>query len=56
MFLAFACHANFTLFQMDFKSVFLNGFIKEGVYVEQSQGFENFHLIMFSNSERLYMI
>jgi hypothetical protein len=44
MLLAFACHANFTLFQMDVKSIFLNGFIMEEVYVEQPQGFENFHL------------
>ena len=27
---------------MDIKSVFLNGFIKKEVYVEQSPGFENF--------------
>lgn len=42
MLLAYACHANFTLFQMDVKSAFLNGFIMEEVYVEQPQGFENF--------------
>lgn len=34
-FLAYACHANFTLFQMDVKSSFLNGFIMKEVYVEQ---------------------
>ena len=33
--LAFACHMNFKLFQMDMKSAFLNGFIQEEVYVEQ---------------------
>jgi len=44
MLLAFVCHANFTPFQMDVKSIFLNGFIMEEVYVEQPQGFENFHL------------
>lgn len=33
--LAFACYTNFTLFQMDVKSTFLNGFIMEKVYVEQ---------------------
>ena len=32
--LAFACHMNFKLFQIDVKSVFLNGFIQEEVYVE----------------------
>ena len=40
--LAFACHMNFKLFQIDVKSAFLNGFIQEEVYVEQSPGFENF--------------
>ena len=31
--LAFACHMDFKLFQMDVKNVFLNGFIQEEVYV-----------------------
>jgi len=31
--LAFACLKGFKLFQMDVKSVFLNGFINEEVYV-----------------------
>ena len=39
--LAFACHKNFTLYQMDVKSAFLNGYIMEEVYVEQPPGFEN---------------
>ncbi|XP_056165597.1 uncharacterized protein LOC130137693 [Syzygium oleosum] len=38
--LAYACFHNFKLFQMDVKSAFLNGYIKEEVYVEQSPGFE----------------
>ena len=42
LFLAFACHMNFKLFQMDLKSAFLNGFIQEEVYVEQPPGFEDF--------------
>ena len=33
MLLAFACHKNFILYQMDVKSAFLNGFINEEVYV-----------------------
>lgn len=32
--LSFASHRNFKLFQMDIKSIFLNGFINENVYVE----------------------
>ena len=41
MLLAFACHKNFTLYQMDVKSIFLNGYIMEEVYVKQPPGFEN---------------
>ena len=39
--LAFACFKNFKLFQMDVKSAFLNGYIKEEVYVEQPPGFKD---------------
>jgi len=39
--LAFACMSGFKLFQMDVKSVFLNGIINEEVYVEQPPGFED---------------
>jgi len=39
--LAFACFKNFKLYQMDVKSAFLNGVIKEDVYVEQPPGFES---------------
>jgi hypothetical protein len=38
--LAYATYHGFKLFQMDVKSVFLNGPIKEEVYVEQPLGFE----------------
>ena len=41
MLLAFACHKDFILFQMDVKSVFLNGYIMEEVYVKQPPSFEN---------------
>ena len=34
MLLAFACFKNFKLYQIDVKSVFLNGYINEEVYVE----------------------
>ena len=39
--LSFACSNDFKLFQMDVKSAFLNGIIKEEVYVEQPPGFED---------------
>ena len=39
--LSFACANNFRLFQMEVKSAFLNGIIKEEVYVEQPPGFED---------------
>ena len=32
--LTFACYMNFKLFQMNVKSIFLNGYIAEKVYVE----------------------
>jgi hypothetical protein len=39
--LAYTTHHSFKLYQMDVKSAFLNGPIKEEVYVEQSPDFES---------------
>ena len=44
--LALACHLEFKLYQMDVKTNFLNGFLKEDVYIAQPKGFIDPH---FSN-------
>ena len=41
--LALACHLKFKFYQMDIKTAFLNGFIKEDVYVAQPKGFIDPH-------------
>ncbi|GKC15691.1 retrovirus-related pol polyprotein from transposon TNT 1-94, partial [Tanacetum coccineum] len=41
IFLAFATYMNFKVYQMDVKSGFLNGKLKEKVYVKQPPGFES---------------
>ena len=39
--ISFAVNNGITLYQMDVKSAFLNGYIDEEVYVHQPHGFEN---------------
>nr|GEY94851.1 retrovirus-related Pol polyprotein from transposon TNT 1-94 [Tanacetum cinerariifolium] len=41
IFLAFAIYMNFKVYQMDVKSTFLNGKLKEEVYAKQPHGFES---------------
>ncbi|GJW30729.1 retrovirus-related pol polyprotein from transposon TNT 1-94 [Tanacetum coccineum] len=41
IFLAFATYMNFIVYQMDVKSTFLNGKLKEEVYVKQPLGFQS---------------
>jgi hypothetical protein len=54
--LAYVSHHSFKLFQMDVKSAFLNGPIKEEVYVEQPHGFEDdkYPDLVYNLSKALY--
>jgi hypothetical protein len=40
MFLAYACHKQFKVYQMDVKSALLNRDLKEEVYMKQTEGFQ----------------
>ncbi|GJS09486.1 putative ribonuclease H-like domain-containing protein [Tanacetum coccineum] len=39
IFIAYTAHKNITIFQMDIKTAFVNGHLKEEVYVSQPEGF-----------------
>jgi hypothetical protein len=56
MLLAYATYHGFMLYQMDVKSAFLNGPIKEEVYVEQPLGFEESEYLshVYKLSKALY--
>ena len=41
MLLAFSCCKDFVLYQMYIKSIFLNDYITEQIYIKQSPRFEN---------------
>ena len=43
--LALACHLKFKLYQMNIKTTFLNGILKEDVYVAQPKGFIDLHFL-----------
>jgi hypothetical protein len=54
--LAYASYHGFKIYQMDVKSTFLNGPIKEEVYVEQPPGFEDseYPIHVYKLSKALY--
>lgn len=41
IFFVYACYMNFTVYQMDVKTTFLYGVVKEEIYVDQPLGFVN---------------
>nr|GEV20155.1 retrovirus-related Pol polyprotein from transposon TNT 1-94 [Tanacetum cinerariifolium] len=56
LFVAYATHKSFPVYQMDVKTTFFNGHLKEEVYVHQRDGFvDPYHLDKVTVSKRLYM-
>jgi hypothetical protein len=56
MFLSYACHKRFKVYQMDVKSAFLNGDLSEEVYMEQPEGFKlsDNHYLVWKLKKALY--
>jgi Reverse transcriptase (RNA-dependent DNA polymerase) len=56
--IALVAHKSLKLYQVDIKSAFLNGVLKEDVYVEQPQGFtiEGEEEKMYKLRKTLYML
>ncbi|XP_071689346.1 uncharacterized protein [Rutidosis leptorrhynchoides] len=54
LFLSYAAHKRFTVYQMDVKTAFLNGILQEEVYVSQPEGFIDSkhpnHVYLFSKA------
>ncbi|GJS89731.1 retrovirus-related pol polyprotein from transposon TNT 1-94 [Tanacetum coccineum] len=51
IFVAHAAHKSFPIYQMDMKTAFLNGSLKEEVYVAQPEGIQDFELTAFSDAD-----
>ncbi|GKF93306.1 retrovirus-related pol polyprotein from transposon TNT 1-94, partial [Tanacetum coccineum] len=51
IFVAYAAHKSFPIYQIDVKTVFLNGPLKEEVYVAQPEGF-----VDPDNPEKVYLL
>nr|GEX52329.1 Gag-Pol polyprotein [Tanacetum cinerariifolium] len=56
MFVAYAAHKNFTIYQMDVKTAFLIGLLKEEVFVSQLDGFvdQDFYNYVYRLNKALY--
>ena len=56
MFLPYSIHKNFKVYQMDFKSSFLNGDLEEEVHLEKPEGFQltNNHDYVYKLKKALY--